>query len=107
MNPREERIARNETRLRAVNREIEQISVEELQAGRRSELEILCECGRDGCVERIILSIAEYESAHSEPDRFVVISGHENAEIERVVERTRRYVVVDKFGEAEEIAEES
>jgi len=107
MDPREERIARNEKRLRAVNREIEQISVQELEAGRHSELEILCECGRDGCYERITLSIGDYEAAHSERDRFIVVPGHENREIERVVERAREYLVVDKFGRAEEIAEGS
>lgn len=107
MDPREERIARNETRLRAVNREIEQISVEELEAGRHSELEVLCECGRDGCHERISLSITAYEQAHSESDRFVVVPGHENSEIERVVEQTPEYLIVDKFGRAEDIAKGS
>lgn len=105
MDPHEERIARNEARLRDVNEEIEQISVQELEAGKHSEIEVLCECGRDGCLGRIKLSIEEYEAAHSESDHFVVLPGHESAEVERVVERTDAYLVVDKFGEAEEIAE--
>jgi hypothetical protein len=105
VDPRDERIARNEKSLRDVNRELEQISEDELHAGKHSPLEILCECGREGCFERITLSIAEYEAAHSERDRFVLRPGHESTDIEYVVERTESYVIVDKFGEAEEIAE--
>jgi diaminopimelate decarboxylase len=40
-----------------------------------------------------------------ERDRFVVAPGHEDEQLERVVERDERYLVVDKFGEAERIAE--
>jgi hypothetical protein len=107
MDTRDERIARNEARLRAVNEEIEQISVQELETGKHGTIEVLCECGQDGCHERIQLSIAEYEAAHDEEDRFVVVPGHEDAEIERVAERTDRYLIVDKFGEAEDIVEQS
>jgi hypothetical protein len=31
--------------------------------------------------------------------------GHENEHIERVVNRTPRYFIVDKFGDAERVAE--
>ena len=37
----------------------------------------------------------------SDNDRFVVVLGHQDPEIERVVERTERYAVVDKRPEAE------
>jgi hypothetical protein len=36
----------------------------------------------------------------------VVAPGHEDERLERVVERNRRYLVVEKFGEAERIAED-
>jgi inosine-uridine nucleoside N-ribohydrolase len=102
VNAREERLARNETMFRAVNREIEQA---EEGAGDES-LEVLCECGRPDCSGTIELSAADYDRIHVEPDRFVVLPGHATAAIERVVEETDDYLVVDKFGEAEEIAEE-
>jgi hypothetical protein len=51
------------------------------------------------------MTIAEYDSVHSQADRFVVLRGHENTEIEKVVEERAGYLVVDKFGEAEDIAE--
>jgi hypothetical protein len=103
MNAREERIAKNETVFRAANRELEQADKE---AGGDGVLEVLCECGQEGCSGLISLTVAEYDGVHSQKDRFVVVPGHENPEIETIVERREAYFVVDKFGEAEEIAED-
>ena len=89
---------------RAVNREIEQVS-EELGERQHDRLEVLCECGQDGCSETLDLTVAEYDDAHAQRDRFVVAPGHEDEQIEHVVTRTERYLVVDKFGEAERVAE--
>jgi hypothetical protein len=101
---REERIAKNETVFRAANREIEHAEQEE-GGGTHRAIEVLCECGRPECSGLIQLTIAEYNDVHSQDDRFVVVRGHENAGIENVVEERADYLVVDKFGEAEEIAE--
>ncbi|HYY02669.1 MAG TPA: hypothetical protein VE736_02185 [Gaiellaceae bacterium] len=87
-----------------MNREIEQVS-EELGEGQHDRLEVLCECGQDGCSETLDLTVAEYDDAHAQRDRFVVAPGHEDEQIEHVVTRTERYLVVDKFGEAERVAE--
>ena len=70
-------------------------------------LEVLCECGRETCSGLINLTLAEYDGVRTQDDRFVVLEGHENPEIERVVERRTGYFVVDKFGEAEEIVKNS
>jgi hypothetical protein len=104
MDPRDERIAKNEAVFRAANREIAQADKE---AGGDGALEVLCECGQEGCSGLIGLTVAEYDGIHSQADRFVVVPGHENPQIESVVERRATYFVVDKFGEAEEIAEAS
>ena len=104
MNPRDERIAKNEAVFRAANREIEEADKE---AGGDGVLEVLCECGQEGCSGLISLTVADYDGVHSQEDRFVVVPGHESPQIETVVERREGYFVVDKFGEAEEIAESS
>jgi hypothetical protein len=101
---RDERIAKNETVFRAANREIEQAD-REGGAGPDQLLEVLCECGRQGCGGVITLTVADYDGVHSQADRFVVLRGHESPEIEKVVEERGGYLVVDKFGEAENIAE--
>jgi hypothetical protein len=105
MDERHERIAKNETVFRAANREIEQAD-QEAGGGSDQLIEVLCECGRPGCGGVITLTVAEYDGVHSQDDRFVVLRGHESSEIEKVVEERAGYLVVDKFGEAEDIVEE-
>jgi hypothetical protein len=104
MDEREERIAKNETVLRATNREMQRADQAE-GATLGQPIEVLCECGRQGCDSVITMTVADYDGIHSQADRFVVLRGHENAEIERVVEERADYFVVDKVGEAEDIAE--
>jgi hypothetical protein len=101
---RPDRVARNEAMYRAVNREIEQAS-EQTGRGGDDQLEVLCECGEDGCSSTLALTITEYDQTHRQRDRFVVAPGHEDPEIERIVTRNEHYLVVDKFGEAERVAE--
>ena len=104
MDERDERIAKNETVFRAANREIERAD-QEGGAGLDQAIEVLCECGRQKCGGVITLTIADYDGVHSQADRFVVLRGHESPEVENVVEERADYLVVDKFGEAEKIAE--
>jgi hypothetical protein len=104
MDEREERIAKNETVLRATNREMQRADQAE-GATLGQPIEVLCECGRQGCDSVITMTVVDYDGIHSQADRFVVLRGHENAEIEKVVEERADYFVVDKVGEAEDIAE--
>ena len=104
MDERLERIAKNEAVFRAANLEIKSAE-QELDGGTDHVIEVICECGRQGCRGLITLTSAEYEGVHAQADRFVVLRGHESPEIERVVAELADYLVVDKFGEAEEIAE--
>jgi hypothetical protein len=105
VDPRLERIAKNEEVYRAANRELEQA---EREAGSAADgvLEVLCECGREACNGVIRLTMADYDRVHSQEDRFVVLQGHQSEEIERVVADRGDYVIVDKFGVAEDIVED-
>jgi hypothetical protein len=105
MDGRDERIAKNETVMRAANRELEHAELE-VSNGAGTRLEVLCECGRDDCDGMLSLTLAEFEEIHAQGDRFVVLHGHNTPDIENVVEEREGYLVVDKFGEAEEIAED-
>ena len=67
--------------------------------------EFLCECSSRGCVDRVVLTRPEYEHVRAESDRFFVVPGHENAEIEVVVERFPGYLMVAKVGAAGEYAD--
>jgi len=61
-----------------------------------------CECGKiSGCDGRVLMSLAEYERVRGQRDRFALVPGHQTEEIEYVVEKDERYVIVDKRDEYE------
>jgi hypothetical protein len=69
----------------------------------------ICECADDGCTERFEMSPLEYEELRSEPTHFGVFPSEEHVspDVERVVEQHDGYWVVEKIGEAAEVAEET
>jgi hypothetical protein len=98
------RHARNETLHREVNERLARMSkqADANWAAEDEVFEFLCECERgDDCRERVRMKLDEYEHVRRQDDRFVVVPGHENLEIERVVVRGETYVVVDKIAELE------
>ncbi|HYM64161.1 MAG TPA: hypothetical protein VES61_05730 [Gaiellaceae bacterium] len=100
-----ERQARNEALLREVNERLERVDKQAESRGWPPEhglFEFHCECGT-GCPEKVQMTIEEYETVRAQDDRFALVPGHENPELEGIVERTERYVVVDKYGEAEAV----
>jgi hypothetical protein len=56
----------------------------------------ICECADSGCVERIEMTIDEYDAIRAHPRRFPAVAGHELVGIERVVEQLGGYVVVER-----------
>ena len=99
-----ERIARNEATFRRINEDIGRGRDTEDDATR---VGFVCECGLESCSRLIELTPAEYERVRAHPRRFAVVKGHELPEVERVVERTDRYAVVEKLPAAAEIAEDT
>jgi hypothetical protein len=94
-----ERAARNEEIFRGVNERIEEGAEHH---GVTASLPFHCECGRLSCVGKIEIPPREYERVASERYRFVLIPGHDDPAIERVVERHPAYVVAEKVGDARE-----
>ncbi len=93
-----ERAARNEEVFRGVNERIEE-GAEQHQVS-DSLRPFHCECGASACVETIEIPPARYAAMVRERYRFVVIPGHEEPRIERVVESEADFLVVEKVGEA-------
>jgi hypothetical protein len=87
-------MARNEALFREVNERIEDV-----QAGFSAEerVDFLCECGSDDCTQPISLTLGEYEQIRQNPEHFVVVPGHDVVDVERVVEQTDHYAVVEKL----------
>ena len=50
---------------------------------------IVCECSRRMCTELLDVTVAEYEAVRAHPTRLLVVPGHELADVQRVVSRTR------------------
>lgn len=95
--------ARNEALIREVNERIESVDKQAPGWGDDALFDFLCECGQgDRCeVTTVQLTLDEYEEVRTQDDRFAVYPGHENPDLERVVRRNERYVLVDKVASAE------
>jgi hypothetical protein len=98
---REQRSAKNEALLREVNERIEEVGRHLHVLPDGELLDFRCECGRPECEGFITMAVSKYEHVRAENDTFAVLEGHENAQIERVVERGEGYLIVDKRPDAE------
>jgi hypothetical protein len=100
---REERIAENEAFCRDLNRSKDDWLRSGLQvAGFR------CECWRVDCGVRLRLSSREWQEVRSRAKRFAVAPGHTAIDVEpgveEVVKKYEHFWIVEKRGEAGEIA---
>jgi hypothetical protein len=102
---RHERQAVNEALAREVNERLAGLDEQAASTwvGPSEQLfEFLCECSAEGgCEARLQLTLEEYERVRAQDDRFAVAPGHETGEIEHVVERNDRFVIVDKVDAVE------
>ena len=103
MSSREERVARNERLFQEVNRQIEKL---EETLGHPKTLAILCECSKKHCLDGFEVEPAVYQRVRLNPLLFFLMPGHEDLEVERVVERTQQFLVVEKTGRTAEAVRE-
>lgn len=97
-----ERQARNEALFREVNERIAELGQSAQAWSPGGSVEFMCECGVEGgCGERVRMPLSAYEKVREQDDRFVVRPGHETLELERAVDWTDDYVIVDKLDAAE------
>ena len=102
MDDRDRRIGLNEALFREVNEAVADISGD----FGASDFEIVCECGRLDCQDRIVLTNAAYSGLRSDSHQFAVIPGHEIPDVETVITDEGAYYVVRKDNpEARELAE--
>lgn len=98
------RIAANEAVFREINERIEQGS---WPGESDRAIAFRCECARLGCNQMLELPPEEYERIRAHPRRFLIVPGHEMPTSETVVAKTPLYVVIEKKGQAGELAEAS
>jgi hypothetical protein len=101
---RQRRMGENEVIFREVNERVRETNETfDVAAG---DAEFVCECGTASCVERIRMTLAEYEQVRAHPAQFLILPGHDIPEVESVVlAHDDRFVIVRKdVGEPEELA---
>ena len=101
----EQRAARNESLFREVNENIARL--EELHGAAEAAPVFVCECANADCTEHLAVEKDVYKRVRERPRQFVVLPGHEDPQVEEVVETYRDYLIVAKTGAAGEIAEQT
>jgi hypothetical protein len=107
MDSDQERRARNEAIFREVNERIEELS-------RRGGIDeddsllpgFICECSSESCTDLLQVSYQQYEAVRESPRRFLVLPGHQDPDVERVVDEYANALVVEKLIDASKIAVE-
>ena len=87
--------AQTESLFRDVNERI----AESAQRFDADSTEFVCECADPNCTHRIDVTLEEYEDVRGDGATFLLVPGHEHDDIERVVERSGRFHVVEKVQE--------
>ena len=106
MDDRERRLGLNEAMFREVNERVEEVN--KAFGSITGDFDIFCECGDASCAERITVPMSEYERVRSDSKQFLLMVGHEDPTVERVIEHHEGYVIVEKEGvDVEQIAEET
>jgi hypothetical protein len=103
LDDRRRRIAENEARFREINDRLEQ-DLRRLPVD-GDPVAFVCECGHVQCTDHVHVSLPELAEVRQERLRFVVLPGHEIDDVEDVVARTDRYVVVRKHEDAAPVVE--
>ncbi len=101
----EQRAARNESLFREVNENIARL--EDRHGATVAGPVFLCECANADCTEHLVVGADVYERVREHPRQFLILPGHEDPRVEKVVETHRDYLIVVKTGAAGQIAEQT
>ena len=87
---------RNQALIRELN---DQVFAFAANAPHDDSVLIICECTGVNCSAPVSVTYGRYEQVRQSPTTFVMKPDHVLPEVERVVEQTADYVVVEKLGE--------
>ncbi|MCW2927118.1 MAG: hypothetical protein JWM86_1086 [Thermoleophilia bacterium] len=106
MSERQKQVGHVESDARAAN-EVISVDGEEANLAGSALLAVLCECGDAKCNEPLTMTVDEYEDIRAHPSHFAVLVGHEMLDCERISMAHEGYLVVEKFGDAGDVADAS
>jgi hypothetical protein len=100
------RIGKNEDLFREVNERIRELN-DAFDESSADPVDFVCECSLEGCRDYVPLTLAEYRAVRATPTHFLVAPGHAwHAGVEHAIERNESFWIVEKLGEAADVASE-
>ena len=57
----------------------------------------LCECSNVACAATIALPLTTYREARARGDVFILVAGHDDPRVERIVGKAAEHILVEKF----------
>jgi hypothetical protein len=101
---REQRAARNQLLFREVNERIASLA-ERALLPEVAPIEVTCECVDMSCTSTVQISLHEFAEIDRATNRFLVVPGHQLPDVEDVVERRDRFLIVAKRGAGADLVE--
>lgn len=86
-------------RTEAIFREVNEAIAKTAENFEAEEADFVCECADPDCAHRVTASLENYEQVRSDGTHFLLVPGHDEPTVERVISRTPGYWVVEKFTE--------
>jgi len=86
-------------RTEAIFREVNEAIARTAKGFAANEADFVCECADPDCAHRVTASLQSYEQVRSDGTHFLLVPGHDEPTVERVISRTPAYWVVEKFSE--------
>jgi hypothetical protein len=84
-------------RTEAIFREVNEAIAKTAEGFQAKEAEFVCECADPDCAHRVSASLDQYESVRADGTHFMLVPGHEEPSVERIVRRSGDFHVVEKF----------
>lgn len=92
--PNSERVRKNEETFANANEQIRE-GAEHYQFG--DAVPFLCECSQVDCMETIRLPLTTYREARRGRDAFILLKGHNDPRVERIIGNVDDFILVEKF----------
>jgi predicted amidohydrolase len=92
-----ERLARNGALFREVNERLRELS----KGSQGASMRFVCECSNEDCTLTITMNHDEYESVRAHSTFFVIATGHEILEVEKIIDRRDGWTIVQKVAETD------
>ena len=94
----DDRSARKAAKNEAISRSLNEGLARGEEKWPSSKPTFICECPELSCTKELEVSLETYAKVRSDSTHFILTPGHNDPEIERVIEEDDAYLVVEKIG---------